>query len=141
IQYSNYYKQHCYLMLILLLLIVVLNVLLLPSYGIIGAAMASFIAFIALGIIQIIFVNIKFNAQPYNYRHLVMILTGGFAYFISTLIPQLNFLIFDLILRSSVLSVLYIVPLLLAGYSPESMDILKKLLLLINKDKKNDNRK
>ncbi len=141
IQYSKYYRQHSYLMLFLIFLIVILNILLLPSYGIIGAAMASFIAFIALGIIQVIFVQIKFNAQPYNYKHIVMILTGGFAYFISTLIPSLNSLIIDLIIRSSVLSVLYVVPLLLAGYSPESIDILKKFLLLIKNDKNKDSRK
>ncbi|MDD4150021.1 MAG: polysaccharide biosynthesis C-terminal domain-containing protein [Bacteroidales bacterium] len=141
IQYSKYYRQHSYLMLILIFLIVTLNILLLPSYGIIGAAMASFIAFIALGVIQIIFVQVKFNAQPYNYKHLVMVLTGGFSYFISSLIPPLNSLIFDLIIRSGVLLVLYTAPLLLAGYSPETIDMLKKLSSVIKAGKKSSNTK
>ncbi|MDD2634127.1 MAG: polysaccharide biosynthesis C-terminal domain-containing protein [Bacteroidales bacterium] len=141
IQYSKYYKQHSYLMLFSILLIVVLNVLLLPDYGITGAAMASFIAFIIMGILQILFVKIKFNSQPYNYRHVIMVLAGACACFISSFIPQLNSLVLDLMLRSSVLAVLYVAPMLLAGYSPEGIDILKRLLSISQKNKNKDSGK
>jgi hypothetical protein len=56
-----------------------------------------------------------------------MILLGGFAYFISWLIPDFGSLIIDLIVRSAIISIIYILPLLFAGYSPETSDMLKKI--------------
>ncbi|MBN2776596.1 MAG: polysaccharide biosynthesis C-terminal domain-containing protein [Bacteroidales bacterium] len=137
IQYSKYYRQHSYLMLFLIVLIVVLNIVLLPDYGIDGAALASFISFVSVGLIQIVYVKIKFNAQPYNYKHLVMILLGGFAYFISWLIPDFGSLIIDLFVRSAIISIIYILPLLIAGYSPETSDMLKKIFqFFVKRDNK-----
>jgi len=133
IQYSNYYRQHSLIMIVLILTIVGFNILLLPDMGIKGAALASLFSFIIYAVIQVSYVKLKFGFQPFKLKHLVILIIGGISYFISSLIPQFDWIILDILIRSAILSLLFIVPVLLLGYSEETTKLLRKLAKRIHK--------
>lgn len=67
---SDYYRLVLYAGVFLVLLAIVLNVLLIPIYGMYGAAIATFIASLCYGIIKIVIVKEKFGMQPFTVRTL-----------------------------------------------------------------------
>lgn len=63
---SNYYHFVLYSGVFLVLVALGLNVLLIPRYGIYGAAYATFTAFFLYNLIKLIFVFIKFKMHPFS---------------------------------------------------------------------------
>ncbi len=127
IQYGKYYRQFTLIILILILSIIGFNMYLLPLYGILGAALASFFSFAIFVVIEFIYVKIKFQMQPFKLQHLVILLYGGFAYGVSLLLPQLESVFLDIFIRSIIICICFIIPVLLSGFSPESIDLLEKI--------------
>jgi O-antigen/teichoic acid export membrane protein len=131
IQFSKYYRQHTVIILVVIVSIVGLNVLLLPVLGIIGAAISYATSFLIYFLIRVIYVKIKFGFQPYSKKHLLIIAIGVFSLLISLVIPQINNFIIDGIIRSSLISVVFVAPIIYFNLSPETNDFLLKLLAMI----------
>lgn len=83
---SNYYKTVLFLGVFLAILIILFNLWLIPKYGLIGAAIASFIAFFIYNTIKLFFVKKKFNMNPLSKKTYlvfsILIGLGAFFYFI-----------------------------------------------------------
>lgn len=105
---SPKYKWLSYLLLIYTLVIILTNILIIPIYGIAGAALASLISRIVYGLLRFIFLKYHYHFQPYSFKHLLIIIIGFSAWYISTFIPQFDFFITDIIIRSLVISILFI---------------------------------
>ena len=106
ISYSKYYRMALWLLLTLVAIMVVLMFLLVPSWGIVGAAAAIALAFLCNNLMKFIFVKIKFGMQPFTLKFLTIVLVFAFSWGASFLVPQLA-LIPDILLRSAVFSVVY----------------------------------
>ena len=119
IQYSKYYRYHTLIMVLLIGLITIFNIWLLPIYGITGAAIASMLSFFVYSVVRLLFVRFKFGFHPFCVKHLWILLFGVLAYAISYFIPNLGNFIFDLAVRSIVISVIFIVPILYFKISDE----------------------
>ena len=65
---SKYYKVQSYLLLILVVLLVSLNLLLIPRYGLTGAAVSSAASLGVLNLLRYLFLYFKYDFQPYNLR-------------------------------------------------------------------------
>lgn len=74
IYYSTKYKYSLLFVLILGISNVVLNYHFITSYGLIGAAMATFVALIMFNVIKLIFINASFNLQPFTSATLKLVL-------------------------------------------------------------------
>lgn len=107
---SKYYKVQTLFLVGLVFLIVIANFLLIPSYGINGAAVGSSISLTILNIARFLFLYYKFDLQPFNLRFLSVALIAGISYFITTLLPLLPNFILDIIVRSSILMILFCTP-------------------------------
>lgn len=107
---SKYYRWQTYMLLAFTVMLVVTNILMIPVYGIVGAAVASLISKIFLNLLKYIFIWWKFRMQPFNYKHILVTLVGAAAWFLSTLLPAFPNYIVDIIVRSALISVLYLVP-------------------------------
>jgi len=116
---SAYYRVQTYFLLLLVLLVIAANIILIPLLGITGAAIGSAGALTFLNIMRFLFLYYKFGLQPYNIKFLYVILTGGISYLISELIPAMTNLIADIILRSSVLTLLFLIPVYLLKISED----------------------
>lgn len=107
---SRYYKYLAYFILGFTVLIVLFNLMLIPIYGITGAALAALFAKLIYNAVKFIFLYKKYGFQPFDLNYLWLIFIGLFAYYISTLIPPFSNYIVDIAIRSSVITLLFIVP-------------------------------
>jgi O-antigen/teichoic acid export membrane protein len=67
---SKYYKFNVLAVLILAMMTIALNLVLIPEYGIQGAAIASFLAMFLFNLIKYLFVWIKFGLQPLYHENI-----------------------------------------------------------------------
>ncbi|MDQ3682807.1 MAG: polysaccharide biosynthesis C-terminal domain-containing protein [Bacteroidota bacterium] len=63
---STYWRFDFFSGIILLILIVPLNIILVKNYGIIGSAWSTLLSYVVYNIIRIIFLQRKFNLQPFT---------------------------------------------------------------------------
>ena len=94
----------------LVFLLVVSNLILIPKFGIVGAAIGSAGSLTLLNIFRYLFLYFKFKLQPYNIRFIFVILIGIAAFFVAKLIPVFSNFIFDLLIRSAVLTIVFSLP-------------------------------
>ena len=127
---SKYYRTLSYFLLVFAVILVLSNLLLIPVYGLVGAAMASFFSKFLYNFIKFAFLYHKFRFQPLSYRHLLLILIAIVAYGLSTFIPPFSNYIVDIIIRSGVIFILFAVP---VYYFRISNDINERVDLLFGK--------
>lgn len=109
IYYSKYYIYGSILLFILVVLSVFLNYILIPIYGINGAAFASFFSLFIFNLFKFILIYKNFNFQPYNFNTLkisIIILSSIFLglYFNP---PLTNYL--KIIFRLVFISIIYFI--------------------------------
>jgi O-antigen/teichoic acid export membrane protein len=123
---SRHYRILSVFILIFGIMVVLTNLVFIRVLGITGAALASAISALAYSLMRIVFLKRRYQMQPFNYRHLLVLIIGTAAYFSSTLIPGLvsqeNFiltLVLDIILRSLAMAVVYIALVYIFKLSPD----------------------
>jgi O-antigen/teichoic acid export membrane protein len=107
---SKYYRMQTAFLFILVVLLIVTNLILIPLYGMNGAALGSAVSLALLNISRYLFLLGKFRLQPYSFRFLYVLIIGLAAYFISLSIPELSNFILDIFVRSFALMVLFCLP-------------------------------
>ena len=84
---SDHYKALLVMGGLLALLVVLLNILLIPAYGLYGAALATFIAILVYNSIKLFYVKAKFNIMPFTLETLkvfgLLLVLGGVFYFVN----------------------------------------------------------
>jgi len=116
---SKYFKYQTYYILILVVLIIFTNYLLIPVWGLTGAAIATLFSKILSNFIRHQILLRKFGLQPYNSKFLAIILIAGISYLAQYFIPELDNLYVDILLRSTVISIVFIFLALGLKISPE----------------------
>lgn len=127
---SPKYKTHTYLMLALVVLLICTNLVLIPLWGIVGAAAASALSFLLFNVIKYLYLNKTFGFKPYDARTVYVILFAGATYALNLLIPKFDFFITDIVIRSSFMLVVYVSLILISGVSEE---VNKKFDEVLNK--------
>ncbi len=107
---SKYYRNISYFLIIFAALIIVSNLLLIPLYGIVGAALATLISKFVYNLIKYVFLYQKYGFQPLSYKTLLLLIIGTFAYGTSLLLPEQANYIVDILIRSSLIFILFSVP-------------------------------
>jgi len=125
---SKYYRFNVVTVLILGIVTVILNYLLIPAYGITGAAIASLIALLIFNLVKFSFVWAKFGFQPFSKATLIVLVLGSITYLIVSQIPFIYSIIPDIVVRSIAVSGLLMGPILLLKISPEINDTTLSLL-------------
>ena len=105
---SSKYKSQSYLMILYVLLIIGTNLLLIPKYGINGAAVATLASKIIINFIRFIVVYKYYKLQPYNYKFFIVLLISATVLAINYYIPKQSYFIIDIILRSFVITITYL---------------------------------
>lgn len=108
---SKHYKSNIYFVLILAALTIGLNVLLIPEFGLIGAALATFASIFLFNLIKMIYIYYRLQFQPFSIHTISALLLSGLCYFLLSIVPQssnpiingayltfLGFLIFGLLM-------------------------------------------
>jgi len=100
-------------------------------YGIVGAALASALSHLVFNSIKFVFLRLKFGFQPYNYKFLLIIAIAALAYGAGLLIPVMDNFVFDIIVRSVVISVVFGSLILLFKISDEITIKFRALLTML----------
>ena len=108
IAYSEYYHYALAVMLLLVGLTVLTNLWLIPIYGIVGSAMATAITIFLYNVAKFFIIYTKFKIQPFSVATLKVILVSILVFLANQCLPSLQNLFSDLIIRSVLVSILYI---------------------------------
>jgi len=130
---SKYYHYQTYYILILFILIIISNLLLIPVWGLVGAAVATLVSKIIANLIRHWMLQKKFGLQPYNAKFLLIALIAGISYLAQYFIPEFSNLFLDILVRSAVMSIVFISLAVGLKISPEVNDRFRWLLSLIRR--------
>src|SRR5665648_411761 len=119
---SPRYKVQSFFLIVLVILLIMTNLLLIPIYGITGAAIGGAVSLSILNLLRFLYLWYKFNLHPFNLKFILVAAIGISAYLISSLLPILPNFITDIIVRSSILTVLFCLPVYLLKLSPDIND-------------------
>lgn len=87
IETSVYYRYQTYFIIIMGVLVIASNFVLIPAFGIIGAACASSISLVLVNLIRCIFLYMKFKMHPFSIQFIPVILIGIITYFSANYLP------------------------------------------------------
>ena len=131
---SKYYKANIFLMPFLALVTILTNYLLIPMYGIIGAAIASAISIFSYNIARFIIVFYYFKMSPFRFSNLLILILGALAYFLVNLLP-LNFNpIINILIKSGLIVTAYTFVVIQLNVSEDITAIYKKILTIIKQN-------
>lgn len=116
---SDHYRFDLYSMLILIATTIFLNYLLIPIYGIVGAAIGTASAIFIYNSLKVSYVWINFSMQPFEWKMLSVIFIGSLTLFLSFQIPLIANTYLDILARSIIVTLLYGVPLWALNISDE----------------------
>jgi O-antigen/teichoic acid export membrane protein len=128
---SKYFWFNIILIVILAGSIIVANNLLIPRYGIEGAAMSVAFAVTLFNAVKFVFVWTTLKIQPFDAATLIVLVIGAATVGLNYLLPVFDNLFVDLIVRSGVVTLFYGGLVLLTKVSPEANELFKKALKLI----------
>lgn len=129
---SKYYAFNIILILALAASVITLNNTLIPMYDINGAAIGAALALVLFNLIKFIFIWAVLKIQPFSWATVkvlgIVMLTLGLNY----LIPQLDNVFFDIILRSGMITLFYSVLILVSKASPDGNKVFKNGLAFMD---------
>lgn len=108
IQYSKYFKNLFWFNIAFLIFVVFTNYLFIPTMGIVGAALATFLSQFLVLTMEVIFIYNKMKILPFKMSNLKIIILAGIVFIIVFLIPQQPNIILDIVLRSGIIILIYL---------------------------------
>ena len=126
LQSSPYYKMQAVFMAIYGVLVILTNLIMIPIWGINGAAIASVSATLVFNLLKYLFLYKKYKFQPFNYRYLLVILISIGSYYTGNILPKQDWFILDIIFRSAIVGGVYLVLIFAFKISTDFNQFIKK---------------
>ena len=123
ISLSKYYRFTVLLVMVLAIFTIGLNLILIPKYGMIGAAYSSLISVSVFNIIKFIFLKIKMGISPFNYKTSLLALIGILMYNTIIFIPDFKNPFIDILIKSFIITIIYLYVIIKFKFSPKFNDI------------------
>jgi O-antigen/teichoic acid export membrane protein len=124
---SKKYKYDLYFMLVLVIATIVLNLLLIPIYGITGAALAAMISLVVYNLLRLVFVWYNFKMQPFTINCLWVLLISVGTMCIVHFIPFIMNKYVSICINSAIIGIIYLGSILLFKFSPDINNMVYKL--------------
>ncbi len=128
LQTSVHYRLNALIIFISLITLVISNLFLIKAAGMAGAAMATLITTVVTNLIRYFFLIVKFNMQPFDYRIFILVGIGGFSYIVGHIIPVSDNFIIDIIIRSTITGIAFIIPVLAFKISEDITEVYTQLI-------------
>jgi O-antigen/teichoic acid export membrane protein len=125
---SKYYWFNIILVLFLAATVIISNNILIPIYGINGAAIGAAFALIAFNAIKFIFILVKLKMQPFRFDSVKVLVIAGLVLSIHFLLPKINNSFLDILFRSSIITIVYGGLIYFSNTSPDGNAFLKKVI-------------
>ena len=105
---SKYYKYDLYTNILLVGITITSNLILIPKYGIDGAAMATAISVLLFNLIRLVLIKVKMNMHPFSFNTLKTIIVLLVIYYLHQYLPKSTIVLIDIFWKSSITIMLYI---------------------------------
>jgi O-antigen/teichoic acid export membrane protein len=128
ISQSAYYRYNTWFTLVFGIMVLIMNLILIPAFGITGAALAALISSLTYHLMQMIFLYVKFRLFPYDLKILMALAITAVTYLLSLLLPELSNFIIDIIIRSLLMTIVFAALILLLKVSDDVNDVTKTIL-------------
>ena len=125
---SKHYRINVYLIIFLTIFTISANYLLIPLYGLEGAAIGSSIALLLFNLSKLIFLYWKEHIQPFTIQTLKVIAIAFLALFVGLKTPEIKEVMLDILVRSTLITSVF-VGLILWLKPSEDVDLLVKQLI------------
>lgn len=123
---SKYYRMFFYFSIAMALSVIILNKILIESFGIEGAALATLIVVLIFGLIKVIYVRAKLQIHPYSGNTQIVLLIIGLLfiafYYLELPVPPLLSIIF----KSIIVSLLFLVSVVKFRLSEDINNLVRK---------------
>ncbi|KEO72373.1 oligosaccharide flippase family protein [Anditalea andensis] len=120
IVFSKFYTFNITATLAMSVVVILLNIVLIPPFGIEGAALASLVAMVLYNIIKYLYIKVKLKFSPFSPALFKILLIGvvvvGFS---QILIPSFQLVLLDIVFRSVIVTILYGGAIYIFGLAPE----------------------
>jgi O-antigen/teichoic acid export membrane protein len=123
---SVYYRYDTLFMVLLVVFTFVSNLWLIPIYGIVGSGIASCLTYLLFNTLRLVFIQIKFNMQPYSVAFLKVLGVGVVSYAVAISLPTTGMHYIDIVLRGTVVTTIYGVLIVSFNISPEVSILFQK---------------
>lgn len=131
--YSKYYVLGTVLLVATLVITILLNLLLIPKYGIYGAAIASASGAFIYNFVKFMFIYIKFKFQPYSRKSMTILYIIIVCSLLTYFLPDFtNNALVNLLIKGSVISFVYIGAVYQFKLTPELFEGLKTRIKKFN---------
>jgi O-antigen/teichoic acid export membrane protein len=121
---SKHFRFDLYTNILLIFLTVTTNYILIQYYGMLGAAIATAISIFIYNFVKFVFVWITFSMQPFRWNALAVVGIAAVCLLISFEIPYLYNFVVDLLVRSTIITVLFTTCILLFNLSEDVRNLL-----------------
>lgn len=116
---SKHYRFDFYSTVLLIIVTVGLNYVLIPQYGILGAAIGTASAVVLYNTLKVLYVWIRFSMQPFGWPCLWVVGIGALTLLLISQVPTVVNTYVDLLARSAIVLLLYLLPILALNISHE----------------------
>ena len=130
---SKYYKLVTILLTLAVVLCILLNLILIPLFGMMGAALSYFLTTLTINFIYWLFIKVKFKLQPFGKIHYIILLIACLSFVIGYYLPVLPNFYFDLIYRSTIVTIFYSSACYFLKLSEDMNEMVDSLLLSVRK--------
>jgi len=124
---SKHYRVSFYTNIILVLVTIGANYLLIPAYGIEGAALASAMAIIIYNAVKYFYVLFKLELQPFSSKTFWVILLGACTIYITHVWVDFSSIWLDIAVKTIIFPFTFMAPILYLKVSPDINELLKSL--------------
>jgi O-antigen/teichoic acid export membrane protein len=126
---SKYYKIDLFFFSVVNIAGIVLNFLLIPKYGLIGAALSVLFSVTLLNITRFIFLAAVMKIQPFSWKTITALLCLAITFGLISLVPVLGSIIIDMALRTALIGIIFGGLILSLTVSEDISQTFKKILL------------
>lgn len=128
---SKYYAFNIVLITILAAVVIIANNMLIPRYGINGAAAAAAMALITFNAVKFAFIWIKLGIQPFSTATLKLIIISAIVLILDRLIPQMEWVLIDIAVRSAIATAAFVTLVYIIKVSPDANALAGRLWLRV----------
>jgi O-antigen/teichoic acid export membrane protein len=130
---SKYYRFNILLIILLAALVIISNNILIPRYGIEGAAWGSAFALVMFNVIKFVFIYLKFGIQPFEWATVKVLIIGSITLLINMVLFKADNIFLDILVRSAVITLIFSSLILWSRASADANGIFTSLIRHIRK--------
>ncbi len=116
---SKKFKYNVLFTTVLAIVAIASNWILIPIYGIEGAALATAFTLIVFNILKLVFVKFKLGLWPFSLKNILLAIIAVSTYYVIIIIPYFSNIWLDFLIRSAITTIIYVIPCVLLKISPE----------------------